>query len=93
MSVKAARFATTANESHSRALQRGREAHDVTIKARKIATARIQAPNGLRFTGADRAPRPWLLEHSKQRFASGATAELDVHAEEGATDRVTARRM
>jgi hypothetical protein len=47
--------------------------------------------NGPRFTGADRALRPWLRSTVKQRFASGATAELDVHADEGATDRVTAR--
>jgi hypothetical protein len=34
-------------------------------------------PNGLRFTGADRAPRPWLLEDSKAAVRVRCNRELD----------------
>jgi len=48
----------------------------------------------LRFTGANRDAMKYRSRRtSTQRFASGATAELDVHADEGATDTVTPPRM
>jgi hypothetical protein len=36
----------------------------------------VRLPNGLRFTGANRAPRSIALDLTEQRFASGAIAEL-----------------
>jgi hypothetical protein len=73
-------------------------------QADRVADERAYAGIVSRCFGADvqrpavhrrgpRAMKPGSRSTVKQRFASGATAELDGHADEDATDMLTAPRM